>query len=37
MADFIIRLLEDGHEYLTGCDLILDGGKSAMVMAKQLD
>lgn len=36
MADFIIRLLEDGHDYLTGCDLILDGGKSGMVMAKQL-
>lgn len=37
MADFIVRLLEDGHEYLTGCDLILDGGKTAMAMAKQLD
>ena len=37
MADFIVRLLEDGHDYLTGCDLILDGGKSGMVLAKQLD
>lgn len=37
MADFIVRLLEDGHEYLTGCDLILDGGKSAMALAKQID
>lgn len=37
MADFIVKLLEPGHEYLTGVDLILDGGKSAMVLAKQLD
>lgn len=36
MAAFITRLLEPGLEYLTGCDLILDGGKSAMVLAKQL-
>lgn len=37
MGDFIVKLLEPGHEYLTGVDLILDGGKSALVMAKQLD
>lgn len=37
MGDFIVKLLEPGHEYLTGVDLILDGGKSAMVLAKQLD
>lgn len=37
MADFIVKLLEPGHEYLTGVDLILDGGKSAMVLAKQLE
>lgn len=37
MADFIVKLLEPGHEYLTGVDLVLDGGKSAMVLAKQLD
>ncbi|MBE6021117.1 MAG: SDR family oxidoreductase [Clostridiales bacterium] len=37
MSDFIVHLLEDGHNYLTGCDLILDGGKSAMAMVKQLD
>lgn len=37
MANFITCLLEPGHEYLTGCDLILDGGKSAMVFAKQYE
>ncbi len=37
MADFIVKLLEPGHEYLTGVDLILDGGKSAMTLVKQLD
>lgn len=37
MARFIVRLLEPGLEYLTGVDLILDGGKFGMTMAKQLD
>ncbi|MBR4578544.1 MAG: SDR family oxidoreductase [Oscillospiraceae bacterium] len=37
MANFIVKLLEPGHEYLTGCDLILDGGKSAMAFAKQYE
>ena len=37
MADFIVRLLEPGHDYLTGVDLILDGGKFGMTAAKQLD
>lgn len=37
MSNFIVKLLEPGHEYLTGCDLILDGGKSAMSLSKQLD
>lgn len=37
MAEFIVRLLEPGLEYLTGVDLILDGGKFGMTMAKQLD
>ena len=37
MADFITCLLQPGHQYLTGCDLILDGGKSAMVFAKQYE
>ena len=37
MADFIVRLLEAGHDYLTGVDLILDGGKFGMTTAKQLD
>lgn len=37
MAEFIMRMLEPGLEYLTGVDLILDGGKFGMTMAKQLD
>ncbi len=37
MADFIIKLLEPGHEYLTGVDLILDGGKHAMGTIKQYE
>lgn len=35
MADFIIKLLEPGHEYLTGVDLVLDGGKLALSTVKQ--
>lgn len=37
MADFITCLLQPGHQYLTGCDLILDGGKSAMAFVKQYE
>lgn len=37
MADFIVKLLEPGHEYLTGVDLILDGGKHAMTTVKQYE
>lgn len=37
MAHFVRALLEPGHEYLTGVDLPLDGGKMAMSFAKQLD
>lgn len=37
MADFIAHLLEPGHDYLTGCDLILDGGKFGLTTAKQID
>ena len=37
MADFIVHLLSDGHDYLTGCDIILDGGKAALTLTKQLD
>ncbi len=36
MAHFVRVLLEPGHEYLTGVDLPLDGGKMAMSFAKQL-
>lgn len=37
MADFIVHLLEPGHDYLTGVDLILDGGKFGMTMSKQIE
>lgn len=37
MVDFITCLLQPGHQYLTGCDLILDGGKSAMAFVKQYE
>ena len=37
MADFIAHLLAPGHDYLTGCDLILDGGKFGLTTAKQID
>ena len=37
MADFITCLLQPGHQYLTVCDLILDGGKSAMAFVKQYE
>lgn len=35
MADLIAKLLSDGHEYLTGCDIIMDGGKFAMSTTEQ--
>lgn len=35
MADLIAKLLSDGHEYLTGCDIIMDGGKLAMSTVEQ--
>ncbi|MBQ9043271.1 MAG: SDR family oxidoreductase [Eggerthellaceae bacterium] len=37
MANFIVKLLEPGHEYLTGVDLILDGGKHAMGTVPQYE
>ena len=37
MAHLIQCLLEPGHEYLTGCDIIMDGGMVAGNMVKQLD
>lgn len=37
MADLIVKLLSPGHEYLTGCDIILDGGKFAMSTTKQYE
>lgn len=35
MASLIVSLLAPGHEYLTGCDVIMDGGKHAMSHTKQ--
>lgn len=35
MAHLIAALLEPGHEYLSGCDIIMDGGKFAMSTTKQ--
>lgn len=35
MADLIAKLLSDGHEYLTGCDIIMDGGKFAFSTVEQ--
>lgn len=37
MANLIVKLLEPGHEYLTGVDIVMDGGLTASQMAKQLD
>lgn len=37
MAVLIAQLVGPGHDYLTGVDILHDGGKLAMQMAKQLD
>lgn len=37
MADLIAGLLDEGHEYLTGCDIIMDGGKFAMSTTEQFE
>lgn len=37
MADLVVKLMGPGHDYLTGCDIVMDGGKRAMSVAKQLD
>ncbi len=34
-ADLIKHLLTPGHEYLTGCDIIMDGGRTALGMYPQ--
>ena len=36
MADLIKHLLAPGHGYLTGVDIIHDGGKTALSFAKQM-
>ena len=37
MADLIQHLLSPGHEYLTGCDIIMDGGRTALGMYPQFE
>ncbi len=36
MACLIAQLMGPGHDYLTGCDIVHDGGKLAMSLVKQL-
>ena len=36
MADLICHLVAPGHGYLTGVDIIHDGGKTALAFAKQM-
>lgn len=36
MADLIIVLMQPGHDYLTGADIVMDGGKMAMSTVPQL-
>lgn len=36
MSDLIISLMRPGHDYFTGCDVVMDGGKWAMATVKQL-
>lgn len=36
MATLIIKLLSPGNDYLTGCDIIMDGGKLAIGTVKQI-
>ena len=37
MASLVVELMDPSHGYLTGCDIIHDGGKNAMTLVKQLD
>lgn len=36
MADLFIDLMKPGHDYLTGCDIVMDGGKTAMTLVPQI-
>lgn len=36
MTDLIIKLMSPDHDYLTGVDVPMDGGKYAMAVAKQI-
>ena len=37
IADLIRHLLAPGHAYLTGCDIIMDGGRTALGMYPQFE
>lgn len=37
MACLVTQLMGPGHDYLTGCDVVHDGGKMAMTFAKQIE
>lgn len=37
MADLVVKLMGPGHDYLTGVDIVHDGGKLALTLVKQLD
>ena len=37
MADLIAKLVSPGHEYLTGVDIIHDGGKFAVTTVYQFE
>lgn len=36
MADLFVQLMKPGHDYFTGCDVIMDGGKTAMTLVPQI-
>lgn len=36
MANLIANLVAPGQEYLTGCDIVMDGGKLALTTVKQM-
>ena len=35
MADLLVKLVSTGHEYLTGCDIVMDGGLVALATVPQ--
>ena len=36
MTDLVVNLIEPGHDYFTGVDIVMDGGKNGMSMVKQI-